>query len=175
MPVWPLVICAVKWGCFYVCNTGNMCHTQYKMKTKQSMPHFVCQQTWTCMEVFIQTLQEFFFFFLQCLCYLPFVSIKNSSHTHLSVDNVKSPNMSPASPLLAYSPQLTNRVNEVSAYLSARPPPRYRLHHPPQRRCWSWARLPQTAGSPPPGCLRGACRRRSWRRWTSGSWLSPVR
>lgn len=114
-------------------------------------------------------------FFLQCLCYLPFVSIKNSSHTHLSVDNVKSPNMSPASPLLAYSPQLTNRVNEVSAYLSARPPPRYRLHHPPQRRCWSWARLPQTAGSPPPGCLRGACRRRSWRRWTSGSWLSPVR
>lgn len=61
------------------------------------------------------------------------------------------------------------------SYLSAPPPPRYRQHPPPPRHCWSGARLPQTAGSPPPGCLRGAGRRRSWRRWTSGSWLSPVR
>lgn len=72
-------------------------------------------------------------------------------------------------------------AGQQSAYLWAPPPPRrpqplllpllhrrrhLRLRFP--RRRWPVARLPRTAGSPPPGCLRGAAPP-----WTSGSWLSP--
>lgn len=82
------------------------------------------------------------------------------------------------------SSQLTDRGNDAgmcpSAYLSAPPPPPPPPPHrrpsppsPPLRRCRSEDRLPRTAGSPPPASLTGCARRRSWRRWTSGSWWSP--
>lgn len=84
-------------------------------------------------------------------------------------DNVVSPSSSQALGLLAYSAQLTNRAKKPaggSPYLSAPAPFQYQLQPVPPRCCcwWSGARLPQTAGSPPPACRRGAGRRRSWRR-----------
>lgn len=81
--------------------------------------------------------------------------------------------------MLAWSQQLTNIPEEtgvrVSSYLSAPPPPLPRRLPPSPRRCCSEVRPPRTAGSPRPGCRWGAGRRRSWRPWTSGSWLSTGR
>lgn len=118
--------------------------------------------------------------------HMPTEDIKNSSHIcPQTMGRQRSQASSHASPL-SVSSQLTDREETIpacvclSAYLSAPPPPPPPRHRrspppppPPLRRCGSEDRLPRTAGSPPPASLTGCARRRSWRRWTSGSWWSP--
>lgn len=110
---------------------------------------------------------------------VPYQALKYSSHTHTSVhrqcEHQSSIRTASMQPIANKQRRDEGKPVRASPYLWAPPPPRRPQHRTPPLRCSSGARLPRTAGSPPPGCLRGTGRRRSWRRWTSGSWLSPVR